>query len=261
MNSKFLAIKHELWLLKQHWIAKKRYSDQVKLYDSMYKNNRLHDGFSLNENYMRPMLRDAYEEAGELDAHYFLQDIEMARAVVDSAPVVHYDIGSRIDGFIAHILSSGRIGKVVLMDVRPLSVHVEGLDFIQTDATTLNNIEDVSLESLSALHAIEHFGLGRYGDSINPESWKYALESIQKKMKVGGVFYFSVPVGPVNKLVFNAHRIFAPSTVISTLDQMNLISFKYIHEMKVIDVDINCIQNIDDLVSEYDCGLFIFVKR
>ena len=239
---------------------KKEYYRDAEKYGGLLKKCAEEPLFLIEKEKMIPVLYDKHKEAGDLDQHYFIQDIVMAKAVNDASPEVHYDIGSRVDGFIAHLLSADSVKKVVMMDVRPLSVYMDNLDFIQTDATSLGNIEDNSIESLSSLHAIEHFGLGRYGDPIDPNSWRDALNSIQSKIKRGGYFYFSVPVGPKNQLYFNAHRIFAPSTIINVLDLMELVSFKYIHDMEIHDVKIEQIHNLDSMVSEYDCGLFIFKK-
>lgn len=171
---------------------------------------------------------------------------------------MHYDIGSCIDGFIAQLLSAGT--KVTMLDIRPLSIKIPGLDFIHTDATMLGEITDGSIESISSLHAIEHFGLGRYGDHIDPNAWEKALKSIQRKIK-GGTFYLSVPVGYENVVCFNAHRIFRPSTIISTLDDMKLYSFSYIHKNHILNIAVNEIYNIEDRLGNYDCRLFCFKKN
>lgn len=91
-------------------------------------------------------------------------------------------------GGISHLLGSSCIEKVIMLDIRPLPIEVERLEFIQADATELNEVDDRSLMSISSLHAIEHFGLGRYGDSIDPFAWKKVLKAIQKKLAVGGLF-------------------------------------------------------------------------
>ena len=46
-----------------------------------------------------------------------------------------------------------------------------------------------SIESLSCLHALEHFGLGRYGDPINPEGNIIGLENMIKilRLKIYGI--------------------------------------------------------------------------
>ena len=68
-------------------------------------------------------------------------------------------------------------------------------------------------DSLSCLHTIEHFGLGRYGDPINPDGHLRGLEQLKRMVIPGGIFYLSNPIGP-ERVEFNAHRVFAPQTVI-----------------------------------------------
>lgn len=118
----------------------------------------------------------------------------MAKKIIHKQPNEHYDIGSRVDGFIAHLLS-GLDAKITIIDIRPLSIQVPNLKFIQANATNLDGIEDNSIESLSSLHAVEHFGLGRYGDPIDPDACFKAMESLQRVVKQNGILYFSVPIG------------------------------------------------------------------
>lgn len=135
-----------------------------------------------------PIYKDKYQDAGRIAEHYFLQDIYFSKIICQTRSKVHYDIGSRVEGGISHLLGSSCIEKVIMLDIRPLPIEVERLEFIQADATELNEVDDRSLMSISSLHAIEHFGLGRYGDSIDPFAWKKVLKAIQKKLAVGGLF-------------------------------------------------------------------------
>ena len=60
---------------------------------------------------------------------------------------------------------------------------------------------DNSISSFSALCSIEHFGLGRYGDPIDPEACFKCFDNIQSKIARSGLLYLSVPVGKdVNQL-------------------------------------------------------------
>jgi hypothetical protein len=111
--------------------------------------------FPLRLRYLKPMLLDYASQAGAADGHYFFQDLWAARKIFAACPERHFDIGSRIDGFIAHVLS---FMPVIVMDIRPLTSDVPGLTFVQADATNLLGISDDSVESLSSLHATEHFG-------------------------------------------------------------------------------------------------------
>lgn len=63
---------------------------------------------------------DKYAENGNLsDGSYFIQDIWGARKVLENRPAVHYDVGSSVGGFIAHLLAQKQ--KIVLIDIRKMS--------------------------------------------------------------------------------------------------------------------------------------------
>ena len=163
------------------------------------------------------------------------------------------DIGSRIDGFVAHLLT---FMPVTLIDVRPLPASVPGLDFVCADATSLSGLADQSVDSLSSLHAVEHFGLGRYGDHVDPDGWRKVMLSMQRVLRPGGRLYLSVPVGS-ERLCFNAHRVFSPGRVLDVLAGLVLVSFAGVDDAGRFLTDIQP----DSLASqEYACGFFEFTK-
>lgn len=166
-----------------------------------------------------PILSDLHDNAGTTRTHYFIQDLFMSRRVIKAAPKKHVDIGSRFDGFVAQLLASGM--QVQCVDIRPLADAPEGLSFVQDDATTLATFADNSVESLSTLHVAEHFGLGRYGDPVDPESWRDYIANLARILKPGGLLYFSTPMGK-QRVEFNAHRVFAPETLLSELGKNGL---------------------------------------
>ena len=43
-------------------------------------------------------------------------------------------------------------------------------------------------DSISCLHALEHFGLGRYGDMIDPQGYEKGLFNISSYLTLGGKF-------------------------------------------------------------------------
>ncbi len=235
----------------RHGMSRRHFREDLRKYQAL--NDR--PEFLINKRNNMPMLLDYRDNAGNVGGHYFFQDIYIARKILQERKSVHYDIGSRVDGFIGHLLSAGQ--RVVLLDIRPLNIEIDGLEFKQTDATSLKEIEDGSIESISSLHAIEHFGLGRYGDEINPNAWREALSAIETKIKPkGGKLYLSVPVGKEQKLCFNAHRIYNPKTIVDALPNMKLISWAYIHDNKIYEgggIEDSCL-------GTYDCGMFIFEK-
>lgn len=223
---------------------------------ALYKKMNKRKTFEIQEEYMWPVIEDKYAEAGAMH-NYFWQDLWAAKKVIKSGAREHYDIGSRIDGFIAHLLAADI--KVNVIDIRPFPAEVENLYTVVDDATMLNQFEDGSMNSLSALCSLEHFGLGRYGDPIDPEACFKCFFQIQKKMEPGGNLYIALPIGK-ERVEFNAHRVFYASTVLQSFSEMQLIEFSCAADGKIeYNVDIYKYDN-DIHNGEYRYGLFHFVK-
>jgi hypothetical protein len=62
------------------------------------------------------------------------------------------------------------------------------------------------------MHTVEHIGLGRYGDPLNPDGDLKAIRELQRVVQPGGHLLFVVPVGKP-RLVFNAHRIYGAEMI------------------------------------------------
>lgn len=210
--------------------------------------------FPLRLRNLLPALADREEGAGTAAGHYFHQDLWAARRIYLRRPTEHIDIGSRIDGFVAHLLV---FMPVTVIDVRPLPSAVPGLSFIRDDATSLPSFGDQCAESISCLHAAEHFGLGRYGDPIDPQATFKLMGSLDRILARGGHLYFSVPVGR-ERLEFNAHRIFNPQTILGRFPALRLVSFSAVDDGGALR------ENIDPSVAtdwDYGCGLFEFTRE
>lgn len=209
--------------------------------------------FRVDARRVKPILHEFSDQAGAASGHYFYQDLWAARKIYAARPTRHLDIGSRIDGFVSHLLT---FMPVTVIDIRPLTSTVEGLTFMQADATDLAGIQDDSVESLSSLHAVEHFGLGRYGDPVEPDACFRAMRALARVLQPGGKLYFSVPVG-IERVEFNAHRVFAPETVLNALPELRLVSFA------AVDDDDRFWPIADPSrfrSSCFTCGMFEFTK-
>ncbi|MCI8561274.1 MAG: DUF268 domain-containing protein [Dorea sp.] len=212
--------------------------------------------FEIKEEYIWPVIRDKYAAAGTI-GNYFWQDLWAGRLVIGSGVKNHFDIASRLDGFIAHLLAAGI--DVTMIDVREFPEKVEHLHTIVDDATSLRQIPDDSIESISALCSLEHFGLGRYGDPIDPEACFKCFDSIQRKLKKNGKLYLSLPIGK-ERLEFNAHRVFYPSTIIESFASLKLEEFSCTAQGKIeYNIDIHKYDN-DLHNGNYRYGLFYFTK-
>lgn len=150
-----------------------------------------------------------------------------------------------------------------LIDIRPLSSNLPFVDFTQADATYLDGISDNSISSISALCSLEHFGLGRYGDSVDPEACFKAFKAIQRVLKSGGHCYISIPIGKEH-VEFNAHRIFYVQTIIDEFSECEVIEIMYNtlgREMRLVQLDDLHMfdEEMDNRGGRF--GLFEFVKK
>lgn len=200
-----------------------------------------------------PNLVDRYECAGTASGHYFHQDLWAARRIHQARPVRHVDVGSRVDGFVAHLLT---FMPVEVVDVRPLVSRLQGLSFVQEDATSLARFADRSLASISSLHAVEHFGLGRYGDPVDPSACFKAMANLARVLQPGGRLYFSVPIG-VERVEFNSHRIFSPATILREFAGLRLVSFAAVDDAGDLHLDAEPARFEG---ARYACGLFEFTR-
>ena len=157
-----------------------------------------------------PCLHDWSEEGGTTRDEYFWQDLLVARMIFEARPRRHVDIGSRVDGFVAHVAS---FREIEIFDVRPITTSIPGVVFKQADLMKPLVGMEGYCDSLSCLHALEHFGLGRYGDPVDPKGFEQGLTHMACLLKDGGTFYLSVPIGR-GRVEFNAHRVFDPRVII-----------------------------------------------
>lgn len=203
-----------------------------------------------------PTLSDLYASSGVAQGHYFHQDLWAAREIFKRNPARHFDVGSRVDGFIAHLLC---FRDVEVFDIRLLTSKVAGLHFRQANLMSAKGLDVNAADSVSCLHALEHFGLGRYGDPVDVDGWKKGLVNLTSMIKPTGILYLSVPVGK-STVEFNAHRIFAATEVVAEAGSagLDLQSFSFIDDSGDFRPDA-AIAATDGL--EFGCGCFLFIKR
>lgn len=218
----------------------------------LYRHRRAANELPLRLRYLYPILGDRYEQAGTARGHYFHQDLWAAKRIHLAQPAHHVDVGSRVDGFVAHLLV---FQAVTVVDVRSLSSNVPGLTFRQGSITALPFPDD-SVPSVSCLHVLEHIGLGRYGDPVEPDGWLRGLTELQRVLAPDGRLYLGVPIG-TERLYFNAHRVFQPATIIAAASRLTLATFSYVDDAGDLheNVEVERFQG-----AEYGCGLFEFRK-
>lgn len=179
---------------------------------------------------MRPRLRYLYPCIGDdiqltpIDPVYYYQDAWAFEKIYRRKPGCHVDIGSH-HKFVA-LLS--KVVPVTLVDIRPFPFPLESLQFRQGSILALP-FEDDSIPSVSSICVIEHIGLGRYGDPLDPHGTEKAAAELKRVVAPGGDLYISVPLADDNRVYFNAHRAFTEAYVTELFAPFALIERQFIH--------------------------------
>ncbi len=159
----------------------------------------------------------------------------------------------------AHVAS---FREIEVFDIRKLDNHIKNVKFVQADLMDENFSFSDYTDSVSCLHAIEHFGLGRYGDNIDINGHLKGLNNIYKLLKTNGKFFFSTPIGP-QRIEFDAHRVFSLKYLLAIFEGKYLInSFSYIDDKNILyeNVELNP-QNIkNNFKCNYGCGILEMTK-
>lgn len=236
--------------IKTFLIRIKRYF-QVKNEEYQYKSLNDLKNYQIKEK--KYMLDDKYSDH-PYDAHYIYHPAWAIRVLKEINPKKHVDISS----IMSFSTMASAFFKIDYYDFRAPNVLLDNMNFKSADLTNLP-FESESIESLSCMHTIEHIGLGRYGDSINPEGDKIAISEIQRVVKKNGDILFVVPIGKP-RVVFNAHRVYKYSDIIAFFSECRLNSFSVILDNHTGGL----MQNVDEEELDrqnYACGCFWFKKR
>ena len=201
-----------------------------------------------------PALQDFFDGSGNSNGHYFWQDLICAQWINSEKPEKHLDLGSRIDGFIAHLLT--------FMDVEVLDIRPQVADIPRLSTKVINAQDGLDpfyerYTSASSLHSLEHFGLGRYGDPLDVNGHEKGLESLSSTVVVGGTLYISFPIGKP-KVEFNSQRVLHPNWPQQVLRKFELIDFVLIPwsgppQYGLLPEDVN-------LEIQGQCGLYKFKR-
>ena len=200
-----------------------------------------------------PCLHDRSSASQTGCGHYFYQDIWALARIIEQIPTRHVDIGSRIDGFAGQLSA---FCKVEYVDIRPVELGIENFEMVKGSLLQLP-YADKSVPMLSCLHVIEHVGLGRYGDTIDPEgSYKSARELV-RVLAPGGNLLVGVPIGR-ERVLFNAHRVFSPVTVQGWFSDLRLIEFSVVTDEGIFK---RFVEPQEYLNADYACGLYMYSRK
>ena len=206
-----------------------------------------------------PILNERFKQSGTISGDYFHHDLLIAQRIFQNNPTKHIDIGSRTDGFVAHVAS---FRKIEIFDIRPLESKIKNIIFKQADLMIPSNEMLKYCDSISSLHAIEHFGLGRYNDPVDYYGHIKVLDNIYKILKSNGKFYFSVPIGK-QRIEFNAHRVFDIDYLLKLFNNKYKIDrFSYVDDKGDLydNIDLESMKGHNNYNCHCGSGIFEMTK-
>ncbi len=186
------------------------------------------------------------------DRHYVLHPAWAARVLAQTRPEYHVDISS--------ILSFSTIASAFLpikfYDYRVAEIDLSNYQSGFADLTNLS-FETESIPSISCMHTIEHIGLGRYGDPIDPKADLKAINELIRVARKGGDILFVAPLGD-GRIEFNGQRLYSKDQVLGYFKNCTLMNFTLIpdHGNLVENADNELIQK-----QKFPCGCFWFRKQ
>lgn len=189
------------------------------------------------------------------DRHYIYHPAWASRILAKTRPGKHIDISSTLH--FCSIISA--FIEIEFYDYRPVSLGLTNLSCKYADLSSLF-FEDNSIKSLSCMHTIEHIGLGRYGDSLDYNGDLKAMNELSRVLAIGGNLLLVVPIGRIDRIYFNAHRVYSKKAILTSFADLKLIEFTLIPEDASDGSLIN--DPTDELLSRqnYGCGCFWFQK-
>jgi SAM-dependent methyltransferase len=211
----------------------------------------------MNWSERRPIFEDTVDTA--FDAHYIYHPAWAARILAENQPALHTDISSTL--YFCSIVSA--FIPVAFYDYRPARLKLSRLTSGQADLAGLP-FQDNSISSLSCMHVVEHIGLGRYGDRIDPGGDQKAMSELTRVLAPGGSLLFAAPIGKP-KIIFNAHRIYSYRQIIKIFTErepggLKLQKFSLIPDNALETGMIEKATEAQADQQSYACGCFWFKK-
>jgi SAM-dependent methyltransferase len=191
-----------------------------------------------------------------IDPQYFHQAIWAFRHIRAGGAERHVDIGSEVN-FVGLLTT---ITHVTFVDIRPLALSIPNFHGLSASIAALP-FPSGSVRSLSCLHVIEHIGLGRYGDAIDPAGPEKACREIARVMAPGGRACISLPIGQP-RVQFNGQRVFGAPEALALLAPLELKEFSMVDARGIFRENVDPLHaDISEAGAGTDYGLGLFLLK
>ena len=101
---------------------------------------------------------------------------------------------------------------MITIDYGKIIVDIRNLKTTQWPDVARQFLEsnEPPLDGVVTFSSVEHSGLGRYGDPLNPYGDLEAMAQTWCLLKPRGVLFAGIPVGSIDTVFWNAQRVYGP---------------------------------------------------
>lgn len=189
------------------------------------------------------------------EPHYLFHPAWAARVLAGLRPERHVDISSTLP----FVTMLSAFIPVDYYEYRPTELGLSGLTSHHADLLALP-FADGAIPSLSCMHTLEHVGLGRYGDPMDPDGDLKAAAELNRVLAPGGNVLIAVPMGRP-RIRFNSDRVYSYRMIVEAFAGLELREFAMIvHEGAGGRLIPNATEP-DAAADDAGCGCFWFMKE
>lgn len=157
-----------------------------------------------NDNFKEEIFNQYLQKASKREDFYYGPTDGWLYQALDKYPIEGKDvciIGSANPWYEAIAVTFGAKSCTVIEYSKRETFH-EKITYFQP-----HEITEGDFDACFSISSVEHDGLGRYGDPLDPDGDLKAMQNLRNFLKDDALVYFAVPAG-LDKVVFNTHRVY-----------------------------------------------------
>ena len=162
-----------------------------------------------NDNFKLEIFEEYLKKADNREEFYYGPTDTWLYKALEKYPIEGKDIciiGSANPWYEAIAISFG-VGSCTVIEYSKRESFHDKITYLQPHEISKGNFD-----ACFSISSVEHDGLGRYGDPLDPDGDLKAMKNLKNFLKKDALVYFSVPIG-LDKVVFNVHRVYGEKRI------------------------------------------------
>ncbi|KAF7633593.1 hypothetical protein Mgra_00007002, partial [Meloidogyne graminicola] len=168
-------------------------------------------------------------------------------------------IGS-INPWVESMCLANGASKLVTIDYQNIKIGHKDIVFLDVfDLVKGREVYFDNFDFIASFSSIEHSGLGRYGDPIDPIGDIREMQKIRCILKPGGLFFLGIPVGQ-DDVGYNCHRTYGRIRLPLMFAGFELVNVFY-KQASPLDLKVELLEDDHNCNPLYNVTHFVFVLK